>query len=151
MFLNRFSPTGFYSSAVNNDFIQELRERSERQVAYSTEPVGEHVAEYGVGPRRRVVYLTAARSRARALTGRRPGFTEALRTPDCTLIFVTPGEGARNLLADQVACMGCLSQCRFSNWSQEGRTTPPARRPIRAASASRRRCRPSPTSPTRTR
>ena len=21
-------------------------------------------------------------------------------------------------VADQVACMGCLSQCRFSNWSQ---------------------------------
>ena len=34
VFLNRFSPTGFYSSAVNNGFIQELRERNERQVAY---------------------------------------------------------------------------------------------------------------------
>ncbi len=29
VFLNRFSPTGFYSSAVNNDFIAELRERTE--------------------------------------------------------------------------------------------------------------------------
>ena len=28
VFLNRFSPTGFYSSAVNNPFIQELRDRS---------------------------------------------------------------------------------------------------------------------------
>ena len=37
IFLNRFSPTGFYSSAVNNGFIQELRGRSERQVAYTTE------------------------------------------------------------------------------------------------------------------
>ncbi|MBV9656320.1 MAG: nitronate monooxygenase, partial [Acetobacteraceae bacterium] len=45
------------------------------------------------------------------------GFTEAMRTPDSTLIFVTP-ETAREILADQVACMGCLSQCRFSNWSQ---------------------------------
>ena len=34
VFLNHFSPTGFYSSAVNNGFIQELRERNERQVAY---------------------------------------------------------------------------------------------------------------------
>ncbi len=34
VFLNRFSPTGFYSSAVNNGFIDELRERNERQVAY---------------------------------------------------------------------------------------------------------------------
>ena len=46
VFLNRFSPTGFYSSAVNNGFIQELRERGEHQVAYTTEPMGEHVAEY---------------------------------------------------------------------------------------------------------
>src|SRR5215475_13619547 len=50
VFLNRFSPTGFYSSAVNNGFIQELRERNERQIAYSSEPVGELVAEFGVGP-----------------------------------------------------------------------------------------------------
>ena len=32
VFLNQFSPTGFYSSAVNNNFIKELRERSERQI-----------------------------------------------------------------------------------------------------------------------
>ena len=51
IFLNRFSPTGFYSSAVNNDFMKELRARSERQVAYTGEAIGEHVAEYHVGPR----------------------------------------------------------------------------------------------------
>jgi nitronate monooxygenase len=116
VFLNHFSPTGFYSSAVNNAFIQELRERNERQVAYTTEPVGEHVAEYGVGPRRRIVYFTPpdlARVREWVLEG----FSEAMRTPDNTLIFVTP-EKAREIVADQVACMGCLSQCRFSNWSE---------------------------------
>src|SRR5206468_4176600 len=46
VFLNPFSPTGFYSSAVNNKFLQELRDRNERQVAYSTEMVGEHVAAF---------------------------------------------------------------------------------------------------------
>ena len=118
VFLNRFSPTGFYSSAVNNGFIQELRERGERQVAYSTEPVGEHVAPFGVGPRKRLVYLTPAD----LLSVERwvlQGFTEALRTPDTTMIFVTPERAAR-ITADQVSCMGCLSQCRFSNWSQHG-------------------------------
>ena len=118
VFLNRFSPTGFYSSAVDNSFMHELRERSERQVAYSTEQVGEHVAEYGVGPRRRMVYLTE-RDLGQVRKWEAAGFTEALRTPDSTLIFVTPEKSAE-LLADQVACMGCLSQCRFSNWSQEG-------------------------------
>jgi nitronate monooxygenase len=116
VFLNRFSPTGFYSSAVNNGFIQELRARSERQVAYSTEPIGEHVAEFGVGPRKRLVYLTKPDCE-HAHAWEAQGFTEALRTPDSTLIFVTP-EKAREILADQTACMGCLSQCRFSNWAQ---------------------------------
>jgi nitronate monooxygenase len=116
VFLNRFSPTGFYSSAVNNGFVRELRERNERQVAYTSEPVGEHVAEYGVGPRKRIVYLTPA-DLERARGWEIQGFTEAMRTPDSTLIFVTPNK-AREILADQIACMGCLSQCRFSNWSQ---------------------------------
>jgi NAD(P)H-dependent flavin oxidoreductase YrpB (nitropropane dioxygenase family) len=84
----------------------------------STELVGEHVAEYGVGARRRTVYL-AEGDLARARAWEAEGFTEALRTPDSTLVFVTPAK-AEELLGDQVACMGCLSQCRFSNWSQEG-------------------------------
>jgi hypothetical protein len=78
--------------------------------------LGEHIAQYGIGPRKRIVYLTQADlERARAWEAQ--GFSEALRTPDSTLIFVTP-ESARQILADQVACMGCLSQCRFSNWAQ---------------------------------
>ena len=118
VFLNRFSPTGFYSSAVNNSFMRELRARSERQVAYSPEPVGEHVVEYGVGARKRSVYLTAP-DYERVKGWEAQGFTEALRTPDSTLIFVTR-ENAEEIHEDQVNCMGCLSQCRFSNWSQEG-------------------------------
>jgi hypothetical protein len=33
------------------------------------------------------------------------------------LVFVTP-EKAQEIVTDQAACMGCLSTCRFSNWSQ---------------------------------
>ena len=116
VFLNKFSPTGFYSSAVNNGFIQELRERSEHQVAYSTEPVGEHVSAFGVGPRKRLVYLTPS-DLIQVENWVADGFTETLRTPDSTLIFVTPQREA-SIIKDQVECMGCLSQCRFSNWSQ---------------------------------
>ena len=117
IFLNKFSPTGFYSSAVNNKFIEELRQRSDRQVAYTTEPVGEHLVQYGVGARRRPVYLTAP-DYARVMDWEEAGFTEALRTPDATLVFVGP-EKAGEIHDDQVNCMGCLSQCRFSNWSEE--------------------------------
>jgi nitronate monooxygenase len=116
VFLNRFSPTGFYSSAINNEFIQELRERNDRQVAYSPEKVGEHDAQFGVGPRKRIIFLTQ-HDLEHVRGWEAAGFTEALRTPDSTLIFVTP-EKAHQILTDQVSCMGCLSQCRFSNWSQ---------------------------------
>ena len=117
VYLNRFSPTGFYSSAVDNAFLHELKGRTERQVAYTNEPVGEHVAEYGVGPRKRIAYLTHP-DLGRVLGWEGDGFTEALRTPDSTLVFVTPGK-AREILTDQANCMGCLSTCRFSNWSQQ--------------------------------
>ncbi|MBE7210528.1 MAG: nitronate monooxygenase [Gluconacetobacter diazotrophicus] len=117
VFLNRFSPTGFYSSAVRNGFLDALRHRSERQVAFSPEPVGDHVAEYHIGGRR-LVYLTP-HDLERVRGWELEGFTEALRTPDSTLVLETRA-GAAEINADQTACMGCLSECRFSSWSQKG-------------------------------
>ncbi|MDY0871435.1 NAD(P)H-dependent flavin oxidoreductase [Dongia rigui] len=116
VFLNRFSPTGFYSSAVNNDFIQELRQRSEHQIAYSQHKVGEHDWPLAIGARGREVFVTAA-DKLRAEEWIRAGFSEALRTPESTLIFVTR-EKADEILKDQIDCMGCLSACNFSNWAQ---------------------------------
>jgi len=118
VYLNRFSPTGFYSSAVNNQFMTDMRARSERQVAYSADPVGEHTAAFSIGSRGRKVYVTAP-DLMHVNQWVAQGFTEALRTPDSTLVFETP-EAARSILVDQAACMGCLSECRFSNWSQKG-------------------------------
>jgi nitronate monooxygenase len=116
VYLNRFSPTGFYSSAVRNSFLQDLQQRSERQVAFTVEPVGDHAAPFHVGARGRLVYLTPHdRERAEGWVGQ--GYTEALRTPDSTLVFVTP-ESAQEIRADQINCMGCLSTCQFSNWAQ---------------------------------
>jgi NAD(P)H-dependent flavin oxidoreductase YrpB (nitropropane dioxygenase family) len=60
VYLNRFSPTGFYSSAVTNPFLDELKARAEHQVAYSQSKVGEHEWPFPVGARGRLVYLTAA-------------------------------------------------------------------------------------------
>jgi hypothetical protein len=116
VFLNRFSPTGFYSSAVHNRFLQELIERNERQVAYTRDPVGEHTEPLMIGARGRTVYVTPAdRRRADGWVG--AGFVEAMRTPDSTLIFVT-AEKSAEIRSDQQSCMGCLSACRFSNWAE---------------------------------
>jgi NAD(P)H-dependent flavin oxidoreductase YrpB (nitropropane dioxygenase family) len=114
--LNRFSPTGFYSSAVRNAFLADLQGRAERQIAFTIEPVGEHGTQLAIGPRARIVYVTPHDKEA-AQGWVAGGYTEALRTPDSTLIFVTP-ESAENIRIDQISCMGCLSACQFSNWAQ---------------------------------
>ncbi|HEU0118837.1 MAG TPA: nitronate monooxygenase [Alphaproteobacteria bacterium] len=116
VYLNRFSPTGFYSSAVRNPFLQELHERSERQIAYSLEQVGEHTEAFQIGAVGKPVYL-APGDLQHAKDWIAKGFSKPIRTPDSTLVFETP-ELAQQILADQVACMGCLSACNFSNWSQ---------------------------------
>ncbi|MCF4165458.1 nitronate monooxygenase [Zavarzinia compransoris] len=120
--LHRFSPTGFYSSAVRNPFLRELEGRVERQIAYSSEPVGDHQAALAIGARGRLVYVTP-HDKERAEGWIAEGYTEAMRTPDHTMIFVTPKK-AREIHKDQIDCMGCLSACKFSNWSQgeEGST-----------------------------
>ncbi len=114
--LNRFSPTGFYSSGVRNDFMQNLEDRSARQVAYSVDPVGEHTQAFPVGARGRVVYL-APHDKVSADIWVKQGFDTPMRTPDSTLIFVTEAE-SNQILTDQINCMGCLSACKFSNWAQ---------------------------------
>ncbi|MCZ6722136.1 MAG: nitronate monooxygenase [Proteobacteria bacterium] len=120
--LNRWSPTGFYSSAVRNKFVKELEERNARQVAYAVEPVGQHDTLFPFGPRRRTIYLTAA-DKERAEKWIAQGYDTTLKTPDSTIIFVT-WEEREAIRRDQVDCMGCLSACRFSNWAcKENGTT----------------------------
>lgn len=123
VFLNRFSPTGFYSSAVYNDFIQELEARNQRQIEYSSKEEGEKNTVLLFGPRKRKIYVRAD-DKIIADQWIKQGYTEIIKTPDATVIFVTP-EKAQEIHKDQVDCMGCLSQCRFSNWSDhhEGYTT----------------------------
>ncbi|MEX1147885.1 MAG: nitronate monooxygenase [Sphingomonadales bacterium] len=111
--LHQFSPTGFYSSAVHNDFLRDLEGRSERQIAFSTIPVGELVAPLQIN--RRELFVAPA-DRESALEWMARGFTESLKTPDHTLVFVTP-EKQQEIRKDQTDCMGCLSQCQFSNWA----------------------------------
>ncbi len=114
--LHRFSPTGFYSSAVQNAFLLDLVEREKRQIPYATAAEGTLTEPLAIGARGRLVHV-APDDRAKAAQWMDAGFTEALRTPDDTLVFVTP-EQAEVIRRDQVQCMGCLSACAFSNWAQ---------------------------------
>lgn len=120
VYLNRFSPTGFYSSAVENDFIKELQGREIRQVEYRTHAEGAFTAEIPFGSRGRVVYIKQE-DKMKVDEWVKKGFDEEMKTPDETLMFVDKSK-AQQILTDQINCMGCLSQCRFSNWSQHPET-----------------------------
>ena len=122
IFLNKFSPTGFYSSAVRNNLLNELEQRGQHQVPYSRKPEGKMNEPLSVGARGRPIYLTAE-DKHKAQSWIDEGFSEALKTPDSTVIFVK-SQKAKEIVEDQSNCMGCLSQCRFSNWSEgeEGTT-----------------------------
>ncbi|SFR82382.1 NAD(P)H-dependent flavin oxidoreductase [Sphingomonas jatrophae] len=120
--LHRFSPTGFYSSAVRNPFLRNLEARSERQIAFSGEAAGDHQYQLDVGVKGKNFWVTKGDlMRAREWFGL--GFTSALKTPDNTLVFVTEEEKGI-IRKDQADCMGCLSQCLFSSWADtEGNST----------------------------
>ncbi len=113
--LHKFSPTGFYSSAVRNPYIRALEARSQRQIAFSTTATGDHQFLLDVGVGRKKYYVTRD-DLLRAREWGALGHSEALKTPDNTLVFVTP-EDKGVIRQDQSDCMGCLSQCGFSSWA----------------------------------
>ncbi|MBB3764118.1 NAD(P)H-dependent flavin oxidoreductase [Sphingomicrobium lutaoense] len=114
--LHKFSPTGFYSSAVRNSFLRNLEARSQRQIAFTKEEVGDHkfALDVGVGNRKNFFVTKGDLQHAREWYG--AGYTEAMKTPEDTLVFVTPEE-MKEIRKDQADCMGCLSQCSFSSWA----------------------------------
>src|SRR3546814_5642842 len=84
--LHRFSPTGFYSSAVRTPFLRNLEARSERQIPFSTQEAGDHTFQLDVGVKGKNFWVTR-NDLLRARTWFGEGFTEALTTPDNTLVF----------------------------------------------------------------
>ncbi len=112
--LHRFSPTGFYSSAVRTPFLRDLEARSERQIPYSKQEAGDHIVQLDVGVKGKNFWVTP-HDRARARDWAAEGYTEALKTPDNTVVFVTEADKAV-IRKDQIDCMGCLSHCGFSSW-----------------------------------
>jgi len=99
---------------VRNPFLRLLEARSDRQIPYSKVEAGEHTVRLDVGVRGKNFWV-AEKDLQRARGWATEGFTEGLRTPDDTIVFVTPDE--RDVIRkDQADCMGCLSHCGFSSW-----------------------------------
>jgi NAD(P)H-dependent flavin oxidoreductase YrpB (nitropropane dioxygenase family) len=112
--LHRFSPTGFYSSAVRTPFLRSLEARSERQIPYSKVEAGEHTVRLDVGVGNKNFWV-APKDLERAHEWVGHGHNEGIRTPDDTIVFVSEDERDM-ILKDQKDCMGCLSHCGFSSW-----------------------------------
>ena len=112
--LHRFSPTNFYSSAVKNSFIRELIDRKKRQLKTSLSKVGEMIVPLKLG-KNKTFYFTK-QDAVKAANWVKQGFTEVLKTPEDSIVFVSEDK-AKEIRTDQKDCMGCLSQCKFSNWS----------------------------------
>ena len=111
--LHRFSPTGFYSSAVKTPFLRNLEARSERQIPYSKVEAGEHTVRLDVGVGNKNFWVTP-KDRERAREWVAQGHNEGVRTPDDTIVFVCEAE-RDTIQQDQKDCMGCLSHCGFSS------------------------------------
>ena len=113
---NRFSPTGFYSSAINNECLKEMYRRSERQVEYKNLQEGEFDTEMVCGRSKRKFFVKSS-DKVGVEEWVSAGYTEAIKTPDNTMIFITVDKDVQ-LKQDLKDCHGCLSQCKFSSWSQ---------------------------------
>jgi NAD(P)H-dependent flavin oxidoreductase YrpB (nitropropane dioxygenase family) len=120
--LHRFSPTGFYSSAVRTPFLRSLEARSQRQIAFTKEEMGDHCFQLDVGVGAKKNFWVTKGDLLNAREWYAQGYTDALKTPDETLVFVTPEE-KHMIRKDQADCMGCLSQCAFSSWADNEKNT----------------------------
>lgn len=113
--LTQFSPTGFFSSAVNNSFLQRLFALSDREVKFSDNGACS-LNIFGK------VFNLSENMFNKAKSLMTNGYTEAMMTPDNSIVLTTP-EDAAQIRDDQRNCCCCLSQCRFSSWSENNCTT----------------------------
>jgi len=113
---NRFSPTGFYSSAINNELLQSLYDRLTREISYSVVANEVYNTEIVCGKSNKHYFIKESEKDS-VKKWIDDGYTEALRTPDETIVFVKK-EVEEEIKKDRENCIGCLSCCHFSSWSQ---------------------------------
>lgn len=116
--LNKFSPTGFYSSAYNNGMMRELYDRSARQVPFTQDnsnSMSEPVEGAGVPANN---YRILAEDKEKVDTWIAHGFTIPMHTPDDTLIFVTK-KTELEIKSHRLECVGCISTCKLSTWTED--------------------------------
>lgn len=111
--LQRFSPTGFFSSAIKNTFLEKLINRKNGEIAFKATAEGEFSEPLKISEHKTVFIKSA--NKEKAFNQINAGLTEIKETPDETVVFMTP-EDWEQMKEDRKNCVGCLSQCQFSTW-----------------------------------
>ena len=112
--LQRFSPTGFFSSAIKNTFLEKLLSRKNGEIAFKPAAEGDFCQPLQLSEHKTV--FIKAEDMAKAQNQINAGLTEIKETPDSTVVFMTPADWEQ-MKNDRKNCVGCLSQCQFSTWS----------------------------------
>ena len=118
--LQKFSPTGFFSSAIKNKFLARLMERKQGEIEVTREP-NDEFSEPLVVNQYKTFYIRP-RDKEKAQRQIDAGFTDIQETPDSSVVFMTTNE-VKEMKQDRANCVGCLSQCQFSTWSRASGTT----------------------------
>ena len=118
--LQRFSPTGFFSSAIKNTFLEKLMNRKDGEIPFKTEADSEYNQPLKINDIK-TVYIKAEDTE-KANRQISAGLSTIQETPDNTVVFMTP-EDWKQMKQDRAECVGCLSQCQFSTWSRAKGTT----------------------------
>ena len=113
--LQKFSPTGFFSSAIKNSFLSRLMERKQGEIEFKTEASEEFSYPLQVTDKKKFFIKPEDADKANRQIA--SGHSEIKETPDATIVFLTPDEWLQ-MKEDRKNCVGCLSQCQFSSWSQ---------------------------------
>ena len=99
------------------------RDRSEEEAWKKKDPI-DHYSNYLIdgGIIDESEYVHMKEDAEKAMNQINAGLTEIKETPDKTVVFMTP-EDWKQMKLDRANCVGCLSQCQFSTWSQAKGTT----------------------------
>jgi len=118
--LQRFSPTGFFSSAIKNTFLEKLMDRKNGEIAFKNEADADFNHPLQLNETKTVYIKSEDIEKAnRQLSA---GLSVIQETPDNTVVFMTPDDW-KMMKQDRAECVGCLSQCQFSTWSRAKGTT----------------------------
>ncbi len=117
--LQRFSPTGLYSSAIENKLLKELEDQLTRQISFKEENTDEAFSvPVEIKSLNKTVYINES-DKEKFKNFMENGFSSIMKTPSDTLLFLTP-KRYDEIITDMKNCVGCLSACMFSGWDQRG-------------------------------